>query len=86
LQRFQTQLAELEIVLAVDLVGDAILDRDIAIDVAAVFFAVADVVDRRHGFDAEQLVFHEFVELLTAAGEHGASGHSEQALFEFAGG
>ncbi|MNJ37259.1 hypothetical protein D3C77_320700 [compost metagenome] len=48
-------------------------------------FAVADVIDGLHGFQAEQLVLHDAIELGAGAGEHRARRHAEQTLLELAG-
>ncbi|MNL05877.1 hypothetical protein D3C87_1264920 [compost metagenome] len=86
LQRLEPQLAELEKVLLVHLADDAVTHGNVAEHVAAVLFAVANEIDGLHGFQGEELVLHDLVELLATAGEHGAGGHAEQAFLEFAGG
>ncbi|MNT27522.1 hypothetical protein D3C72_1631590 [compost metagenome] len=85
LQRLQPQLSELEKVLLVHLADNAVAHRNVTEHVARVLLAVANEVDGLHGFQAEELILHDLVELLPAAGEHGAGGHAEQAFFEFAG-
>ncbi|MCY1523916.1 hypothetical protein D9M68_588300 [compost metagenome] len=47
--------------------------------------AVTHVVDGLYRFQAVELVLQDLVQLLSAAGEHGAGGHAQQALFELAG-
>lgn len=78
------KFADVEEVFIIEAVKPTVLDRHVAVDVAAVFLAVSHVIDGLHRGDACQLAREVAVELGARAGIHGTRRHAQQALLELA--